>query len=130
MAEISAFLTYLATRQNVSASTQNQALSALLFLYRRVLAQEIGPLGDLVRARVPRSVPVVLTRDEVRAVLGRLDGNARLVAALLYGSGLRLLETLELRVQDVDFGRSRIHVRRGKVAGAVSASCPARSRTT
>ena len=91
-AEVGAFLSHLATHGRVSASTQNQALSALLFLYAQVLNQDIGWLDDLVRAKRPTRVPVVLTREEVRAVLAQLEGTAHLMASLLYGAGLRLLE--------------------------------------
>jgi integron integrase len=112
--EINAFLTHLAVSEKVSASTQNQALSALLFLYRRVIGREVGELGGVIRARGPRRLPVVLTRDEVRAVLARLDGDKRLMAALMYGSVLRLTECLRLRVQDIDFARHQIAVRDGK----------------
>ena len=112
--EINAFLTHLAVVEKVSASTQTQALSALLFLYRHVLGREIGTLGDLIRARKARRLPVVLTRDEVRAVLGRLDGDMALMASLMYGAGLRLMECLRLRVQDIDFSRGEITVRDGK----------------
>jgi len=112
--EINAFLTYLAVEEGVSASTQTQALSALLFCYRYVLGIDIGALGDIVRARKPRRLPVVLTRDEVRAVLAALDGDARLMAALMYGTGMRLMECLRLRVQDIDFERGEITVRSGK----------------
>jgi len=93
---------------------QNQALSALLFLYREVLEQEVPWLDDVVRARRPVRLPVVLTRDEVRAVLRQLRGTPRLMAILLYGSGLRLLECARLRVKDVDFGRNQVIVRAGK----------------
>ena len=103
-AEINAFLTHLAVDEHVSASTQNQALSALLFLYRHVLGREVGEL-ELVRANRPRRLPVVLTRDEVRRLLGGLEGEPRLVASLLYGSGLRLMECLRLRVCDLDRAR-------------------------
>ncbi len=113
-AEINAFLTHLAVGEKVSASTQTQALSALLFLYRYVIGYEIGDLGDLVRARQPKRLPVVMTRDEVRAVLNEMDGETWLMASLLYGSGLRLMECLRLRVQDVDFGQHEILVRDGK----------------
>jgi integron integrase len=112
--EINTFLTHLAVERKVSASTQNQALSALLFLYRHVLDKEIDELGEVIRARRPRRLPVVMTRDEVRAVLRRLSGEKWLVAALLYGSGLRLLECLRSRVQDFDFMTSQITVRDGK----------------
>ena len=113
-AEINAFLTHLAVKKKVSASTQNQALSALLFLYRDVLGKSVESLGDVVRARRPERLPVVLTPAEVKAVLSRLDGAPRLVATLLYGSGLRLLEALRLRVKDVDLARNEILVRDGK----------------
>src|SRR5450756_1647100 len=88
--EINAFLTHLAVDEQVSASTQNQVLSALLFLYRHVLGRKIGELGDVIRARRPRHLPVVLTRHEVKAVLAELDGNSWLMASLMYGAGLRL----------------------------------------
>lgn len=108
------YLSALATRGNVSASTQNQALSALLFLYRDVLGQEVPWLGDVVRARRTTRLPVVLARDEVRAVIRQLRGTPRLMAILLYGSGLRLLECARLRVKDIDFPRNQIIVRAGK----------------
>jgi integron integrase len=112
--EVTAFLTSLAVDGHVSASTQNQALSALLFLYREVLEHDLPWLEDVVRAKRPRRLPVVLTREEVGAVLDALEGIPRLVALLLYGSGLRLLEGLRLRVKDVDFGSNQITVRSGK----------------
>jgi len=112
--EINAFLTHLAVEQHVSASTQTQALSALLFLYRHVLDRAVGDLGAVIRARKPQHLPVVLTRDEVKAVLAHLDGDAWLMAALMYGGGLRLTECLRLRVQDIDFARGEITVRDGK----------------
>jgi integron integrase len=112
--EIASFLTGLATRGRVAASTQNQALSALLFLYRVVLGVELPWLDDVVRAKRPRRVPVVLSRGEVTRVLGAMDGVHWLMAALLYGSGLRLMECLRLRVKDVDFARNEITVREGK----------------
>jgi hypothetical protein len=112
--EISAFLSHLAVQQHVSASTQNQALCALLFLYNEGLRQPVGTLDGIVRARRPVKVPVVLTRDEVRAVLAQLHGTSWLVGSLLYGAGLRLLEALNLRVKDVDLDRRQIVVRRGK----------------
>jgi integron integrase len=111
---ILAFLNSLAVDGHVSASTQNQALNAIVFLYRRVLEREIGQLGELVRARKPRRLPVVLSPAEVRALLARLGGVPRLVAGLLYGSGLRLLEALTLRVKDLDFAAHEIRVRDGK----------------
>ena len=112
--EINDFLTNLAVVGKVSASTQNQALSALLFLYRHVLGREIGDLGDVIRARSPKHLPVVMTSDEVRAVLSKLTGEKRLMASIMYGSGLRLMECLRLRVQDIDFSRNEIIVRDGK----------------
>jgi integron integrase len=115
-ADLTRFLGSLAQGCRVSASTQNQALAALLFLYREVLGLRVGWLATLVRAQGPRRLPCVLTRAEVRAVLGRLRGVERMVAALLYGSGLRLLEALQLRVKDIDFERGEIVVRRGKGA--------------
>jgi integron integrase len=111
---VEAFLSHLAVEGRVSASTQNQALAALLFLYRRVLEIEMPRLAHVVRARTPERLPVVLARDEVRALFEHLSGVYRLIATLLYGSGLRLLEALELRVKDVDFARHQIVVRRGK----------------
>lgn len=113
-AEMTAYLSALATRGNVSASTQNQALSALLFLYRDVLGQEVPWLDDVVRAKRTTRLPVVLARDEVRAVIRQLRGTPRLMAILLYGAGLRLLECARLRVKDIDFPRNQIIVRAGK----------------
>lgn len=112
--EIVDFLTHLATKQNVSASTQNQALSALLFLYQRFLERKLGRLDGALRVSRPARVPVVLTRPEVRALLAHVRPPYRLMSELLYGSGLRLLECLRLRVKDIDFGYSRIVVRSGK----------------
>ena len=112
--EVVAFLSDLAVRGHVAASTQNQALAALVFLYREVLGRELEGLGSAVRARAPRRLPVVLTRDEMRAVLAQLDGTDGLVAGLLYGAGLRLMECLRLRVKDLDFERRQITVREGK----------------
>ena len=112
--EINAFLTHLAVEKRVSASTQNQALSALRFLYRHVLDREVGDLGEVIRARKPKRLPVVMSREEVKAVLANLTGEKRLMAALLYGAGLRLRECLRLRVQDIDFSSHEITVRDGK----------------
>ena len=112
--EIARFLSSLAVEAKVSASTQNQALNALLFLYREVLDQNFPALEGLVRAKVPRRLPVVLTREEVRAVLQQLRGTPRLMATLLYGAGLRLLECARLRVKDIDFDSNQIVVRGGK----------------
>ncbi len=112
--EITKFLSSLAVEGNVAASTQNQALSALLFLYRDVLGQDLPWLDDVVRAKRPPRLPVVLTRAEVRLVLSHVRGVPRLMSLLLYGSGLRLLECARLRVKDVDFGRNQLVVRGGK----------------
>lgn len=112
--EISAFLTWLASNRRVSASTQNQALSALIFLYRDVLRIDLGAIEHVPRARMPVRVPVVLSRDEVARMMKHLDGVTWIVVALLYGAGLRLQECLELRIKDVDFERRQIVVRRGK----------------
>jgi integron integrase len=115
-AEVGAFLTHLAREGKVAASTQNQALSALLFLYKEVLKQEFGWLEGVERAKKPARLPVVLTRDEVHKIFAHLHGTTRLMAGLLYGSGLRLMECVRLRVKDVDFGYARIAVRDGKGA--------------
>ncbi len=112
--EVEAFLTHLAVEGNVAASTQNQARSALLFLYKEVLSSELPWLNNVEQAKKPRRLPVVLNEDEVREVLARLGNVHWLVAALLYGAGLRLMEALRLRVQDVDFKRREILVRNGK----------------
>lgn len=112
--DVARFLSDLAEERRVSASTQNQALSALLFLYRRVLGMDLPWLEGVVRAKRPVHVLVVLSRREVAAVLGALSGSSRLMALLLYGAGLRLLECLQLRVKDVDFGRGEVVVRHGK----------------
>ena len=115
-AEVSQFLTALAVDRQVAASTQNQAMNALVFLYRVVLEHDLPWLDDVVRARRPRHVPVVFTRDEVRRVVAHLDGGPRLIALLLYGCGLRLLECLQLRVKDIDFAANQITIRSGKGA--------------
>jgi len=115
-AEVGEFLTHLARDGNVAASTQNQALSALLFLYKQVLKEEIGWLEGVERAKKPARLPVVLTRAEVHRIFAHLHGPARLMTGLLYGSGLRLMEAVRLRVKDVDFGYARITVRDGKGA--------------
>jgi integron integrase len=112
--EVNAFLSYLATDRSVAASTQNQALGALLFLYRHVLDEPLPWLKDIVHAVRPARLPVVMTPDEVRAVLGRMTGSPHLVALLLYGAGLRLMECLTLRIKDVDFERGEIRVRNPK----------------
>ena len=112
--EINAFLTSLAVERKVAASTQNQAMAALLFLYKEVLERPLGEFGEVVRARRPDRLPVVLTREEVKAVLDLLTAEKWLIASLLYGAGLRLLEGLRLRVKDVDFGQNHLVVRDGK----------------
>lgn len=112
--EIRAYLTHLAVQQNVAASTQNVALSALLFLYRHVLQIELPYIDGIERAKTPERVPVVFTRSEVKAILSQLDGMHHLVASLLYGSGLRLNEGLQLRVKDIDFEYRQVTVRDGK----------------
>ena len=133
--EVTDFLSHLATAAHVSASTQNQALSALLFLYKEVLGQNLGWLNDVVRAQHRQKLPVVLSEAEVAAVIRELRGVAWLAASLIYGAGLRQLECLRLRVKDVDFDRREIVVRHGKggkdrrtvLPGAAS---PLRSRRT
>jgi integron integrase len=112
--EITKFLSSLAVEGNVAASTQNQALSALLFLYREVLEQDLPWLDEVVRAKRPARLPVALTRDEVRILLSQIRAVPRLMALLLYGAGLRLLECARLRVKDVDFGGNQLVVRGGK----------------
>jgi len=112
--EINEFLTHLAVHGQVSASTQNQAFSALLFLYQKVLDMDPGVIAGVIRALRPKRLPVVLTRAEVQQVLAALDGTYRLMAQLLYGSGLRLLECLRLRVKDIDLARNEVTVRQGK----------------
>lgn len=112
--DVSAFLSYLAADRNVAAATQNQALSALLFLYRQVLEMELPWFDDMVRAKRPVRLPVVLSRDEVSRLLEQLQGGHWLMASLLYGAGLRLMECLRLRVKDVDFAYRQILVRDGK----------------
>ncbi|SRR5712691_8471373 len=114
--EVEAFLTDLAVRRRVSASTQNQAKSAILFLYKKVIDKELPWLNGIVAARASQRLPVVLSVEEVNAALGRLRGTSALVARLLYGAGLRILECLRLRVKDVDFARREILVRDGKGA--------------
>jgi len=112
--EINAFLSHLAVKGRVSASTQNQALAALLFLYRNIIGRDVGDLGDLIRARKPERVPVVMTKGEVKLVLMQLHGRDRLMVELIYGCGLRLNESLDLRICDLDFERNQIVVRNGK----------------
>lgn len=112
--EVEAFLTYLAVQGNVSASTQNQAKSALLFLYREVLGNELPWLDNVENAKRPQRLPVVLTKQEVQQLLAHLEGTNHLVVSLLYGTGMRILEALRLRVKDVDFARKEILIRDGK----------------
>ena len=113
-AEIQAFITHLATERTVSASTQNQALSAVMFLYRHVLQKEIDLPPELIRAQKSKTLPVVLTHQEAMSVIGKMTGVPQLMAKILYGSGLRLAECLRLCVKDIDFGNHQIIVRDGK----------------
>ncbi len=112
--EVESFLTELAVKRGVSASTQNQALSAILFLYRDVLGVELPWLDNVVRAKRTQNLPVVLSREEIRMVFSFLEGVHLLMASLLYGAGLRLLECCHLRLKDVDFGRNQLMIRKGK----------------
>jgi len=112
--EVVEFLTYLAVKRDVASSTQNQALNALNFLYRFVLERPLGKIHGMVRARSPHRLPVVLTQDEVALILQKLDNEFWLPGCLMYGSGLRLMETVRLRVKDLDFDHRAIIVRRGK----------------
>ncbi|MFH1147658.1 MAG: integron integrase [Pseudomonadota bacterium] len=112
--EISQFLTHLAVNGKVASSTQNQALSAILFLYKEVLRKELGQLQNIARAKRPEKLPVVFTKNEVKAVLTQLDGAKWLMGQLLYGSGLRLMECIRSRVKDIDFDYKQITVRDGK----------------
>ena len=105
--EIEAFLTHLAVDQKVAASTQNQALNAILFLYREVLKQDLEGRIDAIRAKRPKRLPTVLTREEVRPVLDAMSGTPQLIARFLYGSGLHLMEAIRLRVKDLDFAQHR-----------------------
>ena len=130
VAEVQAFLNHLAVDRNVSASTQAQGLNALVFLYKHVLGQPLGDLGQFARARRPRKVPVVLSVDEVRALLAAMDGTALLMAQLLYGAGLRLMECVRLRVKDADIARGVITLQdtkggRGRVTMLPDAVLPA-----
>jgi integrase len=113
-AEMRAFLSHLATERDVASTTQNQALCALVFLYEQVLEEDVGEIGDFARAKPPDRLPTVLARREVKAMLEAMHGTPRLVASLLYGTGLRLAEGLRLRVKDLDFEQSQLYVRRGK----------------
>ncbi len=113
-AEVEAFLTHLAVERNVSASTQNQAKSVLLFLYKEILETDLPWLDKVEQARAPKRLPVVLTQAEVQKILANLDGTHHLVVSLLYGTGMRILEALRLRVKDIDFARKEILIRDGK----------------
>ena len=112
--EVREYLTHLAVARKVAASTQNQALCALIFLYKQVLGRELGFVTDIVRAQTPKRLPIVLSRDEVKAILAELAGVGRTAVSLIYGSGLRLMECLRLRVHDIDFQMKEITVRDGK----------------
>ncbi len=112
--EINEFLSHLALKENAASSTQNQALCAIIFLYKHVLKQETGELGQLVWAKKPKKIPIVLSKDEVRRVLSQLSGINWIMANLLYGSGLRLMECLRLRVKDIEFDYCQVIVRDGK----------------
>ncbi|MBI5596271.1 MAG: integron integrase [Elusimicrobia bacterium] len=112
--EVGRFLSRLAEEDGVSASTQNQALNALLFLFREVVGKDIGLLEGVVRAKRPRRLPVVLSREEVVAIVSKLDGTPRLMSMLLYGAGLRLMECCTLRVKDIDFDQRQVVIRGGK----------------
>ncbi|MDI6770728.1 MAG: tyrosine-type recombinase/integrase [Anaerolineales bacterium] len=109
-----AFITHLATERKVAASTQNQALSAIIFLYRHVLQIDIALPSDIFRAEKSETLPVVLTHQEAMSVINKMTGVPQLMAKILYGSGLRLTECLRLRVKDIDFGNHQIIVRAGK----------------
>ncbi|MBN2011747.1 integron integrase [candidate division KSB1 bacterium] len=113
-AEVNQFLSFLAVKKNVAASTQNQALCAITFLYKHVLKRELGELSELIRAKKPQRIPVVFTQNEVKAVLSHMSGTTWLQASMLYGCGMRLMECLKLRVQDIDFEYSQITIRDGK----------------
>ncbi len=126
--EVSAFLSHLAVEGKVAASTQNQALAALLFLYRRVLKIELPWMNEIVRAKRPSRLPIVLSRDEVRRLLSEVEPGTWLVCALLYGCGLRLMEALQLRIHDIDFDQRMIVVRNGKGAKDRRTPLPAFAR--
>ncbi len=127
--EVTAFLNHLAREREVAAATQNQALAALLFLYKEALGTPLPWLDDLERAKRPEHVPTVLAREEVATLLAAMDGPKWLMASLLYGGGLRLRECLKLRVKEVDFSYRQILVRDGKKVTATS-SCRTRSRAS
>ena len=112
--EINQFLSHLATDRNVAASTQNQALCAIIFLYTRVLGKDVGELGDVIRAKRPARLPVVLTVEETERIISHLNGTHKLMTLLMYGAGMRIMEVIRLRIKDVDFGNNAIIVRDGK----------------
>lgn len=125
-AEVEAFLSLLAVQGEVAASTQNQALSALLFLYRVVLGIQLPWMEGVVRAKRSKRVPTVLSQDEARSLLAHMEGRPQLLASLLYGTGMRLMECLRLRVKDVDFARNEITIRGGKEPRIATPYCPNR----
>lgn len=112
--EISKFLSYLAVERKVSASTQNQAMHAILFMYKHILRIDLGYLDEIVRAKKPKRIPIVFTEDEVSRIINELHGQSKLIVQLLYGSGLRLNECLSLRIKDIDLNNNKIHVHDGK----------------
>jgi len=112
--EISAFLNYLAVKRNVSASTQNQALQGILFLYKQILHKDVGWIDDIKRPSTPKHIPVVFTKTEAHSIIEQMEGIPKIVTSLLYGSGMRLSEALRLRIKDIDFGYKQIVVRDGK----------------
>lgn len=114
--EVNEFLTWLAVRRNVAAATQAQALNALVFLYDKVLDQPIGEIGEVIRSKKPRKLPVVLTHDEAMAIINQLGDTNRLIVSLLYGAGLRVTEACRLRIKDLDFQQQVVTVRDGKGA--------------
>ncbi|PSF13617.1 recombinase XerD [Marinobacter fuscus] len=114
--EVNEFLTWLAVRRNVAAATQAQALNALVFQYDKVLDKPMGDIGEVIRSKKPRKLPVVLTHDEAMAIINRLGETDRLIASLLYGAGLRITEACRLRIKDLDFQQQVVTVRDGKGA--------------
>jgi len=122
--EITQYLSYLAANQNVAASTQNQALNAIVFMYTKVLKQDPGIFEELVRARKPKYLPVVLSTKEIKLVISNLSGIQKIIGALLYGTGMRLAEALRLRVKDIDFDRNLIVVIDGKGRNLAQCSSP------
>ena len=125
--EIARFLSSLTSDGHVSASTQNQAFNALLFLYKEVLSKKIGLIDGVVRAKRPQRLPVVLTKDEVKKVIDCMSGVPRLMAILIYGSGLRLMECCRLRIKDIEFSRNEIVIRSGKETKIATRCCRPRS---